>query len=97
MSSTRLTSPSDYTSFLSKYDTFLLDCDGVIWSGPHAIDGAKETITYLRSLGKNVIFVSNNASKSRPMYKKSFDKFGIDVSEVSHSYFHSDFNTGVEL
>lgn len=84
MSSTRLSSPSDYSSFLDKYDTFLLDCDGVIWSGPKAIEGAKETISYLRSKGKSVIFVSNNASKSRAMYKKSFDKFGIDVSEVSH-------------
>jgi len=25
---TRLSSPSDYRSFLSKFDTFLLDCDG---------------------------------------------------------------------
>ena len=25
---TRLSSKSDYTSFLSKFDTFLLDCDG---------------------------------------------------------------------
>ena len=33
--------------------------------------------------GKNVLFVSNNASKSRPMYKKTFDDFGIDTTDVS--------------
>lgn len=39
---------------------------------------------YFSSLtaGKKVIFVTNNATKSRAMYKKTFDKLGIDVSEV---------------
>jgi len=35
------------------------------------------------STGKRVIFVTNNASKSRRMYKSTFDKLGIEVKAVS--------------
>lgn len=38
-------------------------------------------MAYLRSLGKNLIFVTNNATKSRKSYKTKFDKLGIDASE----------------
>jgi hypothetical protein len=34
-------------------------------------------------IGKNVLFVSNNASKSRAMFKKTFDSFDIPTTEVS--------------
>ena len=32
--------------------------------------------------GKNILFVTNNAKKSREMYKKAFDGFGIQASVV---------------
>jgi hypothetical protein len=38
----------------------------------------------LKGIGKKVIFVTNNASKSRRMYKSTFDKLGIEVKEVGH-------------
>lgn len=34
----------------------------------------------MRSAGKEVIFVTNNASNSRNQYKAKFDKLGIDVN-----------------
>ncbi len=33
-------------------------------------------------LGKRLIFVTNNASKSRRQYKSTFDKLGIEAKEV---------------
>jgi 4-nitrophenyl phosphatase len=43
------------------------------------VDDVTKVLGYLRSLKKDVIFVTNNASKSRKDYKKKFDKLGVQV------------------
>ncbi|KAM0089240.1 p-nitrophenyl phosphatase [Aspergillus fumigatus] len=81
--------------FLDKFDVFLFDCDGVLWSGDHLFPGTVETLEMLRSngmlapagekvrardsyqLGKQVVFVTNNSTKSRADYKKKLEKLGI--------------------
>lgn len=50
---------------ISKYDRFLLDCDGVIWRGTEAIPGAAKTIQTMLDAGKEVILVTNATRKSR--------------------------------
>lgn len=67
--------------FLKKFDTFLFDCDGVLWLGSHLLPDVVETLDYLKSLGKQLIFVTNNSTKSRPQYVKKFAGFGITVTE----------------
>ncbi|GAA5962024.1 hypothetical protein JCM8115_002885 [Rhodotorula mucilaginosa] len=66
----------------AKYDTFLFDCDGVIWHGPAGdqltVD-AVDTIHFLKRSGKQVAFVTNNATKSRKEYLKKFQGFGFAV------------------
>ncbi|KAI5453761.1 hypothetical protein NCC49_005574 [Naganishia albida] len=76
----RLDTPEQYAALLDKFDTFLFDCDGVIWTGPTLVPGITDVLTLLRSRGKNILFVTNNAKKSREMYKKAFDGFGIQAS-----------------
>jgi hypothetical protein len=49
--SKRLTTAQDYASLIDKFDTFLFDCDGVIWSGPKLIPGVREVIAWLRTKG----------------------------------------------
>lgn len=66
--------------FLDKFDTFLLDCDGVLWSGDHLFPGTAETIQMLRSKGKRTVFVTNNSTKSRADYLKKFEAKGIPGS-----------------
>lgn len=78
----KLTTKEEYADLLSRYDAFLFDCDGVLWSGDDLIPGAKEVLSKLRASGKQVVFVTNNASKSRRSYKGKFDKMGIEASEV---------------
>lgn len=39
------------TEFIDKFDTFLFDCDGVLWSGDHIFEGVPEVISLLRSKG----------------------------------------------
>jgi glycerol-1-phosphatase len=48
---------------IDRYDAFLVDLDGVVWRGEQAIAGAADTVTALRSSGKRVVFVTNNASR----------------------------------
>ena len=40
---------TDYAELIEKYDTFLFDCDGVLWKGEQVIQGAAEVMGYLRS------------------------------------------------
>ncbi|GAB1320608.1 p-nitrophenyl phosphatase [Madurella fahalii] len=77
--------------FIDRFDVFLLDCDGVIWSGDHVFEGVVETLELLRSRGKKTVFVTNNSTKSRQEYLKKFTSLGIpsDVEEIFGSAYSS--------
>lgn len=80
-----LSTATEFASLVDAHDTFLFDCDGVLWSGDDAIAGAQSVLEKLRKRGKQVIFVTNNASKSRRAYLEKFKKMGIDAKVVSSS------------
>jgi len=67
--------------FLHSIDTFLLDCDGVIWRGNTVIPGVVESINLLRSLNKKLIFVTNNSTKSRSQIQKKIQSYGIQCTK----------------
>lgn len=67
--------------FLNLFDTFLFDCDGVIWLGGDLLPNVKETLDMLTNLGKQLIFVTNNSTKSRVSYVKKFASFGISITK----------------
>ncbi|CCH41830.1 Phosphoglycolate phosphatase [Wickerhamomyces ciferrii] len=81
MAPSKITSKEQVHELLNNYDTFVFDCDGVIWLGDHKIPGAVESIELLKKLGKQVIFVTNNSTKSRQAYTKKFEKFGLNISK----------------
>lgn len=84
------------SEWFDRFDTFIFDCDGVLWCGPHVIDGVNEALQILRSKvlqlqntktyneGKRVVFVTNNATTSRKSYQKKMEKIGIQAASVSH-------------
>lgn len=72
--------PAAIAAFLARYTTILLDCDGVLWSGPHLLPHIPATLALLRALGKRLLFVTNNSTKSRAAYKAKFDALGIPVA-----------------
>jgi len=78
--SVRLTKVNDYKKLLGDYDTWLFDCDGVLWHDGQVIDGVIEVLGILRRQGKKIIFVTNNATKSRRTYKAKFNELGVDVN-----------------
>jgi 4-nitrophenyl phosphatase len=82
MPAQRLSTKAEYEALLDKYDTWLFDCDGVLWHGDGELPGASAVLGLLRARGKAVLFVTNNATKSRAAYKKKFDGLGIQVAVV---------------
>ncbi|OAP56803.1 hypothetical protein AYL99_08915 [Fonsecaea erecta] len=66
--------------FIDRFDVFLIDCDGVLWSGDHLFPGAVSSLELLRKKGKQVVFVTNNSTKSRQDYQKKLEGMGIPAS-----------------
>lgn len=74
-----LESKHHFESFVDRFDNFLFDCDGVIWHGDRLIEGVHQVLDFLRRSQKRLIFVTNNATKSREALKAKFDRLGIQV------------------
>lgn len=64
---------------LSTKKVFLLDMDGTIYLGDQLIDGAKKFLQKLKETGRDILFLTNNASKNKDLYVKKLDKLGISV------------------
>ncbi|CAF3879444.1 unnamed protein product [Rotaria magnacalcarata] len=66
-------------SLLSDNDTFLFDCDGVLWNFPQIFTGAIELLNYLTAEGKRLFFVTNNSTKTQDDYAKRFNDIGYNA------------------
>ncbi|XP_073148670.1 phosphoglycolate phosphatase 2 [Henckelia pumila] len=77
----QILTPPNTRDLVDSVDAFLFDCDGVIWKGDALIEGVPETLEALRSMGKKLVFVTNNSTKSRRQYTKKFNSLGISVTE----------------
>lgn len=53
-----------HDTLISRYDAVLSDLDGVVYAGPHAIEGAVEALGRLAGHGVQLAYVTNNASRS---------------------------------
>ncbi|CAG8489372.1 5113_t:CDS:2 [Dentiscutata erythropus] len=80
----KLCNIKDYDKFIDKFDTFLLDCDGVLWRGDHVIPGVQKALSYMRKIGKKILFVTN-ASKSRTGCLEKFKKLNIEAYEDNNT------------
>ncbi|KAL3881235.1 hypothetical protein ACJMK2_027691 [Sinanodonta woodiana] len=78
----RLIHRHDFEHFLTSYDNFLLDCDGVLWQTDHVtpIGGISQTIELLHSLNKRLLYVTNNSMHGRSMYVEKFKKYGFEAA-----------------
>jgi len=69
-----------------RYELFIVDLDGVLWRGNELIDGSIETINMLISLGKSVVFMTNNSTKSRATYVDTLKEAGVNEVYVEQVY-----------
>lgn len=67
-------------SLVDPYDSILFDLDGVLFRGSVRISGAPETVEALRSLGKGVVFMTNNASRTPEQVAEQLARVGITAS-----------------
>ena len=64
-------------SLIDSYDVFLLDMDGVIWSGSSIIDRSLEVIDWIAAQpGKQVYFLTNSSGRTRDEYVAKIKKMG---------------------
>lgn len=61
-------------------DALVLDLDGVVYRGDRTIDGSPEAVERLRSAGKGLLFVTNNATRTEPEVTEKLARHGIDAS-----------------
>ncbi len=60
---------------------WILDLDGVVWLLNDALEGSKEAIEKIRSMGSEVRFVTNNSVLTVSSYLKKFARFEIEAHE----------------
>ncbi|RLF18259.1 MAG: haloacid dehalogenase [Thermoprotei archaeon] len=65
-----------------KYDVFIVDMDGVIWRGNEPIKDAIESLNHLIQMGKRVLFMTNNSTRTRLSYLRRLKRFGVIVDSV---------------
>ena len=87
VNSTTFIDESNVYKILNKYDTFLVDCDGVLWGTDHFthLPSVATTISKLRRLKKHLLFVTNNSIHAREDYIdkfRSFAGFDADMKDV---------------
>jgi len=61
-----------------RYDGYLVDLDGVLWAGSKVFPEAVEAVNRLHSMGKAVVFLTNNSTRSRSQYVQRLRSVGVD-------------------
>jgi len=69
------------TEELREKKLFLFDMDGTIYNEEQLFEGALELLNYIRNIGGQYIFITNNSSKSVEDYITKLDKMGIPVAK----------------
>ena len=64
---------------LDKFQTLLLDLDGVVYEGGRAIVHATESITTLKAKGVQIGYITNNASRTSQAIAEQLRSFGLEL------------------
>lgn len=74
-----IAAPSD--ALCRRYDLALLDLDGVVYRGPHAVPAAPDALAAARAAGMRLAFVTNNASRSALQIVGQLNGLGVAAAE----------------
>ena len=69
------------TRLIDAFDGVLADLDGVVYTGPRAIDGSAEALGKLVGEGKHLAYVTNNASRSPSEVADHLRQLGAPATE----------------
>jgi glycerol 3-phosphatase-2 len=65
-----------------RFDTALLDLDGVVYVGRHAVDGVPEVLDEARQRGMRTAFVTNNASRTPEAVAEHLTDLGVPTAST---------------
>jgi glycerol-1-phosphatase len=68
------------TTLVEAYDTLLLDLDGVVYLGDHAVLAAPEALESARKSGVRLAFVTNNASRTPAAIAQHLRRLGVSAA-----------------
>lgn len=68
-------------SLATTHDVLLLDLDGVVYIGPHAVPGAVEAIERAHRDGLRCVFVTNNAGRTPAIVAEHLRALGIPAQD----------------
>jgi ribonucleotide monophosphatase NagD (HAD superfamily) len=60
-------------------DGLVVDLDGVVYRGQHALPGAVDAIRKLRAAGIALLLCTNNSAPTLEAYRSKLQSMGIDV------------------
>ncbi len=74
-------------SLADRYDAFLFDLDGVLYRADEPVEHAADAIGRLRSLGRDVVFMTNNSARTPAQVSEKLGRIGIhaDAAEIVSS------------
>lgn len=62
------------------YDLAMLDLDGVVYVGPHAVPGAPGHLADARTAGTRLAFITNNASRPPELVAEHLRELGVEAT-----------------
>ncbi len=62
------------------YDCAMLDLDGVVYVGPHAVEGVPALLDRARGQGMTLAFVTNNASRTPQSVAAHLNELGVEAA-----------------
>lgn len=74
---------SESRSSLKDIETFIFDCDGVLYHNYHPVPGSPDFVKALVSQGRKCFFVTNASGTSRKMLSEKLTTFGFGKIEPS--------------
>jgi HAD superfamily hydrolase (TIGR01450 family) len=65
---------------IARYDHVLLDLDGCLWVGEHALDGATDAVSALREAGKGIAYMTNDVRHAPDHFVRKLWRLGFQAS-----------------
>ena len=72
---------NENVDFINNFETFIFDCDGVLWTGNKKINNAEKVIKKIIDLNKQVLFLTNSSTKTTDILIKKFNLFKIPINK----------------
>ena len=60
---------------------FLFDIDGTLATGDELYRGSRELLSYIKEIGGEAIYITNNSTKSLADYVKKFERWDLETQE----------------